>query len=181
MDCGLFLMVNTLNLILLTTKDDSNLFQVLKLILIVILLALLVFYILRSRIYRSGTPGRKRSFSEKLVQGKIQITLSGDRSSNPSYIMMVVRNIGKRDVDLDAPVLTFRRWRSKRMYRILTVRESEIYPMMIDPGQESVINISLEQFYHEVPELRRACRLEVEMKDDTGRRFKSRTIRLKWI
>jgi hypothetical protein len=95
--------------------------------------------------------------------------------------MMVVRNIGKRDVDLDAPVLIFRRWRSKRMYRILTVRESEIYPMLLDLGQESVINISLEQFYHEVPELRRACRLEVEMKDDTGKRFKSRIIRLKWI
>jgi hypothetical protein len=67
------------------------------------------------------------------------------------------------------------------MYRILTVGYSEIYPMLIEPGQESVMNISLEQFYHEVPELRRACRLSVEMKDDTGRRFKSRTIRLKWI
>jgi len=94
---------------------------------------------------------------------------------------MTVRNTGKREVDLEAPVLIFKRWRSRRKYRILTVGESEIYPMFMDPGQESVVNISLEQFYQPVPELRRACRLSAEMNDDTGRRFKSRTLRLKWI
>ena len=179
---GLLFMVNSLKILLLFLIDPGKYFLPgLKLLLIVFLSGCLVFYFWRSRIYKRRTPGRKLSLGERLIPAKIEITISGDRISNPSYIMMIIRNIGKREVDLEAPVLTFRRWRSKRMYRILTVGYSEIYPMLIEPGQESLVNISLEQFYHEVPELRRACRLSVEMKDDTGRRFKSRTIRLKWI
>ena len=94
---------------------------------------------------------------------------------------MTVRNTGKREVDIEAPVLVFKRWRSKRKFRILTVKESEIYPMFMKSGEESVVNISLEQFYQNIPELRRACRLCVEMRDDTDKKYISRTIRLKWI
>jgi hypothetical protein len=166
---------------LVNLGDSPYLFPALKLILIVFLLTLLVFYFLRGRIYRKGIPGRKLTFGERLIRSKIEITLSGNRPLNPSYILMTVRNIGKREVDLDAPILIFKRWRSRRKFRILTVGESEIYPMFMDPGQESVVNISLEQFYQSAPELRRACRLSTEMKDDTDRRFRSRTIRLKWI
>lgn len=181
-NCGHHIMVNIPGIPLLAIPEtDSYLLPALKVILIIALIGYLAFYLLRTRIYKRGIPGRKLTFSERLIPGKIDISLSGDRTSNPSYVMMVVRNTGKREVDLNAPILIFRRWRSKRMFRVLSVRESDIYPMLMDPGQESVVNISLEQFYRDVPELRRACRLSVEMKDDTGRKFKSRTIRLKWI
>lgn len=181
-NCGHYIMVNILEIPLLAIQEtDSYLLPAMKVILVISMIGYLAFYLLRTRVYRRGIPGRKLTFSERLIPGKIRITLSGDRSLNPSYVMMVVRNVGKREIDLDAPVLTFRRWRSKRMFRILSVRESDIYPMYMEPGEESVVNISLQQFYHEVPELRRACRLNVEMKDDTGRKFKSSTIRLKWL
>lgn len=153
----------------------------LKLVIIVLLLAVLSYFLMRNRIYRKGIPGRKLTLSERIVPRKVKITLSGDRAYKPLNIMMTVWNIGKREVDLYAPLLIFRRWGSKRIFRILTVGYAEIYPMLIDPGKESVVNISLEQFYQSVPELRRACRMSVEMKDDTGRKFRSTTIRLKWI
>jgi hypothetical protein len=181
MNFSLPFMVNILFFNFLSFKDNSNVSPALKLALIILLLGCLAFYLLRTRIYRKGTPGRKLSFGERLLHGKIEITLSGNRSLSPSYILMTVRNIGKCEVDLEAPVMIFKRWRSRRKFRLLTVGYSEIYPMFMDPGQESAVNISLEQFYQSVPELRRACRLSIEMKDDTGRKFKSRTIRLKWI
>jgi hypothetical protein len=181
MHCGLLFMLNTLYIILLASKDNFDFSPTLKLIVVVILLVSLVFYFLGSRYYRKGTPGRKLSFGERFLRGKVEITLSGNRPIKPSYVLMTVRNIGNREVDLQAPVLIFKRWRSRRKFRILTVKESEIYPMFMDPGQESVVNISLNQFYQSVPELRNACRLSVEMNDDTGRKYKSRTIRLKWI
>jgi hypothetical protein len=181
-NCVHYIMVNIPGIPLLAVQEtDSYLLPALKVILIISLIGYLVFYLLRTRVYRRGIPGRKLSFSERLIPGKIRISLSGDRTLNPSYIMMVVRNTGKREIDLDAPVLTFIRWRSKRMFRILSVRESDIYPIYMEPGEESVVNISLQQFYNDVPELKRACRLSVEMKDDTGRKFKSSTIRLKWL
>ncbi len=175
------IIVNTLNIILLAIKDEINFSPVLKLIVVLILLGIIIFYFLVTRYYRKGIPGRKLSFGERFLRRKVEITLSGNRRIKPSYVLMTVRNIGKREVDLQTPVLIFKRWRSKRMFRILTVKESEIYPMFMDPGKESVVNISLEQFYQSVPELRRACRLSVEMKDDTGKKYKSRTIRLKWL
>ena len=181
MNFDLLLITNNLEFHILNVWDTPYFFSALKLIIIVILVGYLVYYFLRYRIYRKGTPGRKLSFSERIKRGKIEIVLSGNRNSNPSYVLMTVSNVGKREIDLEAPILIFKRWRSRRKYRILTVGESEIYPMLMDPGQESVVNISLEQFYQPVPELRRACRLSIEMKDDTGRRFKSRTLRLKWI
>jgi hypothetical protein len=181
MSFSLLFMLNTLYITILAIKDNFYFSPVLKLTLVVILLVCLAFYFLSDRIFRKGIPGRKLSFGERLLRGKVEITLSGNRTLNPSYVLMTVRNTGRREVDLQAPVLVFMRWRSRRMFRILTVKESEIYPMFMDTGQESVLNISLEQFYRSVPELRSACRLSVEMKDDTGRKYKSRNIRLKWI
>jgi hypothetical protein len=173
--------LNIMNICILDIKGGLEFLPFLKLIAIVILIGTIVLYFLLERYYRRGTPGRKRSFGERLLRRKVEIILSGNRPVKPSHVLMTVRNTGRREVDLLAPVLVFKRWRSKRMFRILTVKESEIYPMFMDPGQESVVNISLGQFYQSVPELKRACRLSVEMKDDTGKKYKSRTIRLKWI
>jgi hypothetical protein len=181
MNCSLLIIPNLLYIIVLAGKDTFDFSPVLKLIVVIVLLACLAFYFLVARLYRKGTPGRKRSFGEKLRRGKVEITLSGNRPIKPSHVLMTVRNTGRREVDLQAPVLIFKRWRSRRRFRILTVKESEIYPMFMDPGQESVVNISLNQFYQSVPELRNACRLSVEMNDDTGRKYRSSTIRLKWI
>jgi hypothetical protein len=181
MSFNLLFISNILYIKILNISDHFYLSPVLKLILVVVLLGSLFVYFLSNRILRKGTPGRKRSFGERLMRGRVEILLSGNRTLHPSYVLMTVRNIGRREVDLHAPVVVFKRWRSRRLFRILTVKESEIYPMFMDPGQESVVNISLEQFYQSIPELRKACRLSVEMKDDTGRKYKSRTIRLKWI
>lgn len=175
------LMVNNQDVNLLAIFEHFNFSLVLKLVLVVFLLGFVASYLLLAKMSKNGTPGRKLSFSERFLHGKIEITLSGNRPVEPSYVLMTVRNVGKREVDLQSPVLVFKRWRSRRKFRILTVKESEIYPMFMDPGQESAVNISMEQFYNSIPELRRACRLSVEMKDDTGRKYKSRTIRLKWI
>jgi hypothetical protein len=51
----------------------------------------------------------------------------------------------------------------------------------LEPGKTSVLDISLEQFYEAVPELQLACRMSIEMKDRNGKRFKSKTTRLKWF
>ncbi len=174
-------MVNNQDVNLLAIFEHFNFSPLLKIIVVFSLLGFAGSIFLISRINKSGTPGRKLSFRERLLRGKVEIILSGNRPVKPSYVLMTVRNIGKREVDLQSPVVIFKRWRSRRKFRILSVKESEIYPMFMDPGEESVVNISMEQFYSSVPELRRACRFNVEIKDDTGRKYKSRTLRLKWI
>lgn len=111
-----------------------------------------------------------------------KIILDKSRRLNPSKIGMTVVNTGTKDIDLNAPVITFKRWFSKRKFRVLRVEHSEIYPVLLEPGKSSDLVISLDQFYESVPELQLACRMNIEMKDRrSGKRFKSHTIRLKWF
>jgi hypothetical protein len=94
---------------------------------------------------------------------------------------MTVTNTGLKEIDLHAPVIVFKRWFTKRKFRVLRVEHSEIYPILLEPGDASVLNISLDQFFEDVPELQLACRMNIEMKDLNGKWFRSSTIRLKWF
>jgi hypothetical protein len=149
--------------------------------LIIIVLVIGYFFLDRSRTFAKGPSGKKLSFSKKRVPYAAEIELTKSKRFNPSNILMTVTNTGTKEIDLYAPVITFKRWFTKRKYRVLRVRHSEIYPILIEPGRTSTLDISLDQFYETVPELQLACRMNIEMKDRNGKKFNSRTIRLKWF
>ena len=153
------------------TLDDpwKYMIPILKLSLVIFLLVFLYYYIIHKR--NAGIQGHK---------GEIELSLLRNIKFRPSLISLVIRNVGDREVYLDVPVLLFKRWGTKRKFRILAVGLSELYPMHLKPGKASVVNIDLEQFYQYAPKLRKACRLSVLMDEVQGRKFKSRTIRLKW-
>lgn len=153
----------------------------LKWSLIILVLVIGFFVFNRTRTFAKGTSGKKMSFRKRSKSYDAEISLNKNRRFNPSNIEMTVTNTGTKEIDLHAPVIIFRRWFTKRKFRVLKVEYSEIYPILIAPGKASVLAISLEQFYETVPELQLACRMSVEMKDLNGDRFKSQTIRLKWF
>ena len=150
-------------------------------ILIIIVLVIGFFLFNRSRTFAKGTSGKKLSFSKKSRPFAAEIKLYKNRRLNPTNIEMVVINTGTREIDLHAPILIFKRWFTKRKFRVLKVEHSEIYPILLEKDKNYFLDISLEQFYETVPELQLACRMSVEMKDLSGKRFKSQTIRLKWF
>ncbi len=148
-----------------------------SLITIVLVVGLLVFN--RTRTFAKGTNGKKLSFNKRKVPYAAEIILDKSQKFNPSIIGMTVTNTGTKDIDLNAPVITFKRWFSKRKFRVLKVEHAEIYPLLLEPGKAYVLDISLDQFYEAVPELQLACRMSIAMEDRNGKRFKSQTIRLK--
>jgi len=149
--------------------------------LIITVLVIGYFIFNRSRKFSKGASGKKMSFRKRSESNAAEINLSKSRRVNPSNVEMSVTNYGTKEMDLYAPVITFRRWFTKRKFRVLKVEHSEIYPILLEPGKTSILDISLEQFYEAVPELQLACRMSVEMKERSGMRFKSQTIRLKWF
>jgi len=155
-------------------------FPVLKFLLIFLLLILFYNFFVKPRIHRKNRNRNDFELPVSMDGAKVQIELLRDKKNNASLISLIIRNTGNREVDLDAPVLVFKRWALKRKFRIVSVDYSVIYPIFIDRGKTSVVNIDLEQFYGYAPELRRANKLGVEMKEVNGRKFKSRAIRLKW-
>ena len=149
--------------------------------LITIVLVIGLFVLNRTRTFAKGTSGKKLSFNKRKVPYAAEIILDKSQKYNPAIIGMTVTNTGTKDIDLNAPVITFKRWFSKRKFRVLKVEHAEIYPLLLEPGKAYVLDILLDQFYQAVPELQLACRMSIEMKDRNGKRFKSRTIRLKLI
>jgi len=147
--------------------------------LITIVLVVGIFVLNRTRTFAKGTNGKKLSFNKKRVPYDAEIVLDKSQRYNPSIIGLTVSNTGTKEIDLSAPVIIFKRWFSKRKFKVLKVEHSEIYPILLEPGKIYELDISLDQFYEAVPELQLACRMSIEMKDQNGKRFKSQTIRLK--
>ena len=94
---------------------------------------------------------------------------------------MSLQNYGIRPVDLQAPRLVFMRWSSERKFRINSFGGIDDFPMWLEPGYEATYRISLGQFYDRVPALRRATRLKAEIREVSGKKFVSSTIRIKLI
>jgi len=155
--------------------------MVLKWVLLITVLVIGFFVFSSSQKFAKGSSRKKMSFRNKRIPYAVEIELTKDQRFNPSIIEMTVTNTGTKEIDLYAPVIIFKRWFSKRKFRVLKVEHSEIYPILVDPGKTYFLDISLDQFYETVPELQLACRMRIEMKSQNGKKFKSQTIRLKWF
>lgn len=139
----------------------------------------LVSLVLRLR--TSPTKGRKLTFKERLSRRRAQILITGDKRRNPDYVTMALQNYGNRPVDLQAPRLVFLRWSSERKFRINSFGGFDDFPMWLEPGYEATYRINLSQFYDRVPALKRATRLSAEIREVSGKKFVSPTIRLRLI
>lgn len=133
------------------------------------------------RMRTSPTKGRRLSLKERLSRRKAQILLTGDRKRRPEYVTIALRNYGIRPVDLQAPRLVFKRWSSERKFRINSFGGVDDFPMWLEPGYEATYRIEMEQFFERVPALRRATRLSAEIREVSGKKFVSPTIRIKLI
>lgn len=133
------------------------------------------------RLRTSPTKGRRLTLKERLSRRQAQIFITGDKRRNPDYVTMALQNHGNRPVDLQAPRLVFMRWSSERKFRINSFGGFDDFPMWLEPGYEATYRINLSQFYDRVPALRRATRLGAEIREVSGKKFVSPTIRIKLI
>lgn len=139
------------------------------------------FISLVKRMKSSPTKGRRLTLKERVSRRLVQIVITGDKRRRPDYVTMYLRNYGIRPVDLHAPNLIFKRWSSERKFRINSFGGTEDFPMWLEPGYEATYQISLNQFYDRIPVLRRATRLSAEIREVSGKKFVSPTIRIKLI
>ena len=133
------------------------------------------------RLRTSPTKGRRFTLKERLSRRKAQIFITGDKRRRPDYVTMAIRNHGNRPVDLEAPRLVFMRWSSERKFRINSFGGFDDFPMWLEPGYEATYKINLNQFYDRAPALKRATRLKAEIREVSGKKFVSPTIRIKLI
>lgn len=141
------------------------------------LLALLIpvilyFIIARLRHCKSGYKSTKK-------RGKVQLTFEKDRRYYPDYLTLSIKNIGRNDVDLDRPLLTFDNSMLKRNFRIKGSNRHNFYPLYLDPGQTHKLEIELAQFYLYDRKLKRYPKVIVTVFDVKGRRLGRKSLYLR--
>lgn len=144
-----------------------------------LLVPLIVYYLWKripwSRLFRANQ-------SREPSNEELSLSLLGEPEFRPIVLYLRMKNHSDRTMDIEAPVIVFKRWRSSRKFRIRKVNESEIYPLLLDAGQTHELTVQLEPFYRKEPILRTATRVRVEVAEVNGNIWlESRIVRLKWI
>lgn len=140
---------------------------------VVFVLLLLWFIIYRSSKRQSSQ--RKYLFRKR----KLKLDLSKDRSVRPKTLKLIVENIGASEVDMEAPVLLFRKLWSKRKFKLKKVNGKLIYPLFLETGKIHRVDIDLTKFFEHDKKIKRFYWGRIIISDVKGKTFKSKYVSLR--
>lgn len=145
---------------------------------IIILLSVLLLVVLGyeiQRIQRKKSVGFFRFFRKVTLD----VTLEKDRLFRPQVLTMTIRNIGKNEADIDAPVLEYRKIWSTRRFKLNGVNGNQIYPMYIHPGERHQLSIETSTFHQYDREIKSYYWARILVSDVEGRKWKSNKVKLR--
>ncbi len=122
---------------------------------------------------------KPRRLKTWFIRKKLNIELTKDRLMRPKVLTLFIKNTGKRFVDLEAPVLVFRKLWSIRKFRINRLNKLEIYPLYLEAGKTHTVTIELSRFFEYDKKLKRFYWGRIVLEDVDGRRFKSKRVTLR--
>lgn len=174
---GLFLMVISISRIDLSPLADKV--EKETLICIIIVLLIILIGILTYEIRK--TPRCKNPFNiiRFFRNVKLELILEKDRFLRPQILTITIRNIGKKEADIDAPVLEFRKIWTKRRFRLTGVNGYMNYPMYIDAGNRHQLRIETAQFHQYDRSIKSFYWARVIVSDVDGRKWKSNKVKLR--
>lgn len=143
-------------------------------ILAILLLAFLGYEI--QQVLNKRNSGRFFRFFRKV---NLEIVLEKDRLFRPQVLTMTIRNIGKNEVDIDAPVLEFRKIWTKRKFKLNGINGQNIYPMFINTGKTHQLRIETSTFHQYDREIKSFYWARIYVSDVDGRKWKSNDVKLR--
>lgn len=144
---------------------------------IVILLALpILYYLLFHKLLRT-----KITIPDWRVLWRrpLKIELTKDRQYRPNVLTLKVSNRSRKDIDLEAPILYFRKLWVKRKFKLKGVDRYEIYPLYLEAGKTHELRIDLSVFFNYDRTLKRYLWAKVRVTDTRGRKYSSRYVTLR--
>ncbi len=157
--------------------DNAMLVQIIfiQLFIIVVLVWYEVWRILKSK--GKGTIWRP------FWRIKLVVYLDKDRVLNPQVLTLTIKNTGKREVELNAPVLEFRKVWSKRKFKLNGTNGNSNYPLIIQPGIKHQVFIETTRFHQYDEEIKGYYFARVYLSDVEGRKWRSNDVKLRksWL
>lgn len=149
------------------------------LIQIVLVLSALLVLLLTYEIARFLKGRNSGSLTRFFKRVKLEVSLGKDRIFRPQILTLTIRNVGKRQADLEAPVLEFRKVWSKRRFKLNGTNGQQLYPMYLDSGMVHQLHLETETFHQYDRSIKSYYWARVYVRDVEGRRWRSNSIKLR--
>ncbi|MBW8334059.1 MAG: hypothetical protein K0M40_18705 [Prolixibacteraceae bacterium] len=125
---------------------------------------------------------KKRNFGRFfrfLKKVKIDVHLDKDRLFRPHVLTITIRNIGKHEADLDAPILEFRKIWTKRKFKLNGIKGQQVFPLFLNPGITHQMRVETATFHLYDREIKSFYWARIHVSDIDGRKWKSNSVKLR--
>ncbi|MBC8004230.1 MAG: hypothetical protein H7X84_02060 [Verrucomicrobia bacterium] len=159
-------------------ETDPEKLQLLRII--SILAIILLFFIGREAWKFFRKANYYRGFFKQLIKKiDLDITLEKDRAYRPQVLTMTIRNTGKHDADLNAPVIEFRKIWTKRRFKVNGIKGQQIYPLFLYSGNAHQLDIETATFHQYDRSIKGFYWARIYVSDIEGRKWKSNKVKLR--
>lgn len=110
---------------------------------------------------------------------KLEVSLEKDRLFRPRVLTMTIRNKGKYEADLNAPVIEFRKIWSKRKFKVNGINGQQVYPLFLYPGITHQLEIETVTFHQYDRDIKSFYWARVYVSDAEGHQWKSNKVKLR--
>jgi len=105
--------------------------------------------------------------------------LDKDRLFRPKILTLTITNNSKHDVDIEAPVLEYRKIWSNRKFKLNGINGQQIYPMYIDSGKTHKLRIETSTFHQYDRSIKSYYWACIYVTEVNGRKWKSNSVKLR--
>lgn len=140
--------------------------------------ALIIVFLVGYEIRRIFKSKGKGTIWRPFWRIKLLVYLDKDRVYNPNVLTLTIKNTGKREVELNAPVLEFRKIWSKRKFKLSGSNGTSNYPFFLQPGNKHQVFIETARFHQYDEEIKGYYFARVYLSDVEGRKWRSNDVKL---
>lgn len=107
--------------------------------------------------------GRKK-FSFPSFSDGVKVAVSKNKIYHPTIIHLKIINKSKKDVNIEHPILRFKKFRKSKAFKIKSVNSTKVYPMYLEANKTYDLAVALQNFYDYDKTLKRYSRLRIEFR-----------------
>jgi len=158
-------------------ETDPEKLQLIRIIaILLVLLILIIGWEAWKFFQKKGNFSRVFRFLKRV---KLDVTLEKDRVLRPQILTITIRNIGKNEADLDAPVLEFRKIWTTRKFKLNGIKGQQVYPLFLHPGITHQMRIETSTFHLYDRDIKSFYWARIYVSDIDGRKWKSNNVKLR--
>lgn len=159
------------------TETDPEKLQLIKIVdfLLIILFLILIWEVWKFFQKRNNSGGFFRQFKKV----KLEVSFKKDKLFHPNILTLTIRNTGKHEADLDAPVLEFSKIWSKRKFKLNGINGQQVYPLYLQPGITHQLQIETATFHQYDRSIKSFYWARIFVSDVEGRKWKSNKVKLR--